>query len=84
MRRVAALGCIVCGQGAVAHHIRYLGAGGGIGLKCSDFETIPLCPMHHTDGGYGVAFHAGPAEWEKNFGRQIDLLAETQKLLAVK
>ena len=73
--RVAALGCWICGKAAHCHHIR---DGQGMGRKASDFETIPLCPIHHQTGGYGVAFHAGPEIWEKTFGRQRDILAAVQ------
>lgn len=29
---------------------------------------------HHQHGGYGVAYHAGPAEFERRFGTQAELL----------
>ncbi len=38
--------CLVCGgaQGpSVAHHE----GNGGKGLKASDYDTVPLCPVHH-------------------------------------
>lgn len=69
LRRVAALGCIVCGAAAIAHHIRS-GTSSGTGLKASDYETIPLCNLHHTTGGYGVAIHAGQEEWERRYGTE--------------
>lgn len=74
LRRVAALGCCVCANTAVAHHIR-TGTSSGMGMKASDFETIPLCNEHHTTGGYGIAIHAGQEEWEKRYGTEIDFLA---------
>jgi hypothetical protein len=70
--RVAALGCIVCGMSAGCHHIRHQA---GMGRKNSHFEAIPLCPDHHQTGGYGVAFHAGPREWERRYGTERELLA---------
>lgn len=40
-------GCMECREGYVAaHHCRNLG-GGGIGLKPSDFDAVPLCDKHH-------------------------------------
>ena len=83
IRRVIALGCIVCGAPAELHHIRSLAAGSGTGLKVTHFETIGLCPSHHRTGGYGIAFHAGPEIWEKTFGRQEDLLAQILKELSL-
>lgn len=86
MGRVAELGCIVCrnlgypGTPAELHHPRFL-AGGG--QKAPDTEVIGLCPMHHRLGGYGVAFHAGPKEFEKFHGKEEDLLSQTKKILGV-
>ena len=78
--RVAALGCWVCGLRASVHHIRD-SAETGTGLKASDFETIPLCPDHHQNGGYGVAYHAGSEIWEKTFGTQQEMLTAVMKTL---
>lgn len=83
---VAGLYCIVCrnlhlGESpAEVHHVRFL-AGGG--QRSGNLDTIPLCPWHHRIGGYGVAYHAGPDEWERRYGTEAALLeqtkAETQK-----
>lgn len=78
---VAGLCCIVCrnlGFGdspAEVHHVRFL-AGGG--QRSAHTDTIPLCPMHHREGGYGVAFHAGPAEFQRRYGTEAELLAQTR------
>ena len=42
--------CLFCGSkySVQAHHIR-LGTDGGIGLKPSDYYTIPLCVTHHKE-----------------------------------
>ena len=40
--------CIVtepCSVLVVAHHI----SAGGMGTKCSDYETVPLCNEHHRE-----------------------------------
>ena len=80
MGRVKALGCIVCRHqnrgwvAADAHHIR---DGYGASQRALDEETFPLCRDHHTDGGFGVAFHSGEREWQKNHGTERELLAET-------
>lgn len=82
---VAGLNCIVCrnlGYGASAaevHHVRFL-AGGG--QRAAHTETIPLCPMHHRVGGYGIAFHAGPAEFQRRYGTEAELLEQTRREVA--
>lgn len=83
LKRVVGLGCIICGASAVPHHIRDISAGTGMGYKASDFETIPLCNPHHTSGGYGMAYHAGPEIWEANFGTQQELLAQVRDELGL-
>lgn len=84
MRRVAELGCIVCrnlGFGETPAHVHHIKEECGAGQRQSDFLTIPLCPQHHTEGGRGVAFHAGFREFERLYGTEIDLLAMTLEAL---
>lgn len=82
--RVVELGCIVCrrlGYGispAEAHHPRFLA---GTGQRAPHKKVIPLCPMHHRIGGYGVALHAGQKTWEKEFDTEAKLLEEVELLL---
>lgn len=82
--RVVSFGCIVCrreGHGvspAEAHHPRF---GAGAGQRSSHFDVIPLCPMHHRIGGFGVAFHQGKERWQELFGTEQELLKATRKLL---
>jgi hypothetical protein len=82
---VVALGCLACrnfGYGyvpAVPHHIRDGKQGGR--LKASDYETLPLCPEHHTDGDIGVALHSGAATWQRIHGHQRVLLRQVYALL---
>jgi hypothetical protein len=77
--KVVEMGCIVCrnaGYGeslAEAHHI----GNGTMGKKASNREVIPLCPVHHRTGNYGVAVHAGRKEWEKFNGTEWELLTQT-------
>jgi hypothetical protein len=33
--------------------------------------------MHHRNGGYGIAYHAGRKEFEKRFGSEVELLEWT-------
>ena len=37
--------CIICARKAVAHHEAVTNR--GIGIKCSDYETLPLCEECH-------------------------------------
>jgi hypothetical protein len=79
---VAGLYCVVCrnlrlGESpAEVHHVRYL-AGGG--QRSGNLDTIPLCPLHHRLGGWGIAYHAGPEEFERRYGTEADLLAQTKR-----
>ena len=79
IKKVLSMGCIVCvgleyGETpAVPHHI----GNGSTGMKASNYEVIPLCPEHHTNGGYGVAVHKGRVQWETNFGTEQELLLQT-------
>lgn len=86
MKRVAALGCIVCrnlGYGetpASAHHIR---DGQGLSQKADDEETIPLCPPHHQDADGTakykgeIAYHRNSPEFERRYGTERELLEQT-------
>ena len=87
MARVKALGCIVCRhqdkgwRPAEAHHLRTRpdGQNYGRGVKAPDEETIPLCPSHHNDGP--ESFHKDTKGWQRKYGYERDLLAETLQLL---
>lgn len=84
MGLVAELGCIVCrnmgfpDSPAEVHHIK---SGVGMGQKSSNFDVIPLCPVHHRNGDYGTAYHRGPKEFEKRYGTELKLLEQTKELL---
>jgi hypothetical protein len=77
---VAGLGCVVCRRldygptPAMIHHIR---TGQGMGQRAPDALVIPLCPMHHQQGGRGVSIHAGQKEFENLYGSELELLAQT-------
>ena len=51
---IRSLPCEVCGKMAIAHHEQITGR--GMGTKCSDYETIPLCNdchrLRHNRGKY--------------------------------
>lgn len=78
MGRVAQLPCVVCGAEPVEVHHKL---GAGMGLRASDYETIPLCSTHHRNGPKGVAIHSGTKTWEDNFGTQDYWVEQTQRKL---
>jgi hypothetical protein len=81
MSKVVNAGCIVCRNAflgetpAELHHVRFLA---GAGQRASNYDIIPLCPIHHRLGGYGIAFHAGPEIWQEKFGDERELLSQTK------
>ena len=77
LSRVAELGCFICGGLAEIHHIR---TGQGR-MRASHYDVIPLCPIHHRNGGYGVAIHAGIKGFELNYGSELDMLAKVKLIL---
>lgn len=46
----------------------------------SDYRAIPLCPLHHQTGGYGVAIHAGQKRWEELYGTEEKLLHQVREI----
>jgi len=76
---VVAQCCIACRLTGIddspseAHHI----GNGTMGKKASNYEVIALCPIHHRQGGYGVAVHSGRKAFEKVFGTEQELLQMT-------
>ena len=80
---IASLCCIVCRQlgyedsPAEIHHVRI---GNGMSQRNHN-KIIPLCPLHHRLGGYGVAIHAGQKIFEKRYGTELHLMEQTKKLL---
>ena len=82
MGLVAELGCCVCLKSgyetaAEVHHV----GNGTMGKRASNYDVIPLCHIHHRNGGHGVAIHSGRKEWEKNHGKELDFLAEVKSIL---
>lgn len=83
--QIAALGCVVCRlylnvfSPASIHHVRKLATS----KKRKKAPMIGLCPLHHQNGGYGVALHAGEKEFEKNFKPVLDLLEDTERMLSL-
>jgi len=40
--------CLICYRNSEAHH-EPIGKTGGVAMKCSDRETVPLCREHHSE-----------------------------------
>lgn len=78
LARVASLGCIVCGQPAIIHHIT---GNKSLSQKNPHSETIPLCPKHHKDHGHGISLHDGVKTWEAKYGTQRELLEQVREML---
>jgi len=79
--KVASLGCILCRQPAELHHPRF---SQGLAQRASDWLIIPLCTYHHRTGSFGQAIHNGKATFEKNYGKEADLLAKTIETIMAK
>jgi len=85
--RLSQLGCIVCrnlGFGYSQPHIHHIRHGAGIGQKSHWSIAIPLCPLHHQNGGFGVALHAGQKTFERKYGTESELLHQTLTILESK
>ena len=77
LSKVASLGCLICQQPAICHHIRNLGDGKGnvgIGKRSSHFHVIPLCPDHHV-GSFSI--HNTKRQFEAMYGTEAELLHRT-------
>lgn len=82
--RVCEIGCIVCrnlGYGKSPAEIHHIRSGMGAGQRNSHFNTLPLCPIHHRNGGHGIAIHGGQETFESNYGTELELLAQVNQLL---
>lgn len=77
--RVARLGCLVCYRPAQVHHK----TGAGMALRATDWETMPLCPYHHTDGPHGECVHRGTRLFEEKHGTQDEMIGRTFGKLAL-
>jgi len=87
MNAVAEIGCIVCRQNGFygtpseIHHIRQ---GAGMGQRSTNFQVIPLCPIHHRAGGHGeVGFHQSPKEFAERYGTEQMFLDRVNEILGL-
>ena len=78
LANVWALGCIICMRSGLDSpaEVHHLTEGG---RRLGHMHTIPLCPAHHR-GDVGI-HGMGRKAFEREYGTQKDLLAETQRLL---
>ena len=79
LRLVAQINCLICQRPAICHHIRNLGDGkGNIGIsqRANHYQTIPLCPDHHT-GKFSI--HNCKQEFEAMYGTEHEMLRKTLK-----
>lgn len=76
--RVAALGCLICGDQAELHHPR---EGQGMAQRADDWSVVPLCADHHR-GPEG--WHGDRATFRmrhKGMQTEMDMLAEVNRRL---
>lgn len=73
MARIAALGCLICGQPAHAHHVDIV-LPKKLGPKVTDYATAPLCPDHHLNNKQDCA-HGYGGEREFWARHRIDIAA---------
>ena len=85
MGAISRLGCIVCriqGRGYVPAAVHHLLSGD---RRKGHRWTIPLCdPGHHQNAPMGsgeVSRHPNRAEFERRYGTELELLAETRALI---
>jgi hypothetical protein len=80
MARIAALGCLICGRPAHAHHVDIV-LPKKLGPKVTDYATAPLCPAHHLNDKHDSAHGYGGerAFWARH---RIDIGAWIARTLA--
>lgn len=81
--KLSQIGCIVClreGHGYSQPHIHHIRHGVGMAQRSHYLMAIPLCPLHHLNGSYGTALHAGQKAFESTFGTELELLEHTTKI----
>ncbi len=78
LRQVADMGCVICGNEGVAHHILIEGHG-IMGSKAADSMSFCLCNHHHLgDSGLHTL---GVLAWESQYGSQWKHLAKTLAMI---
>ena len=64
---IRTLGCAICGQQAEPHHAET----GGVGMKCSDYKTIPLCRQHHDE-----IHRIGKLSFQRKYNVDIEFITD--------
>lgn len=79
LQTIAEMPCYACFQDGleVASEVHHIRSHTGLGLKSSDFMTIPLCPRHHRYGK--VSVHLGKVDFEKKYGTQQEILKKVNR-----
>ena len=79
LSRIADLGCLPCGDmgyhGSPAEIHHQLGQGR------DDNKVIPMCAVHHRNGGFGECVHNGTKTFEANHGTQAEMVERINKLV---
>lgn len=75
MARVVDLGCVICKQPAQVHHM----GSGGMGMRSSHSDIIPLCMNHHT-GPQGI-HTIGKRTWQDKYGYEREYLELVREAL---
>lgn len=79
MDKVAKLPCMICRAWPVVVHHCICGRYGQ--SKMSDFDTIPLCFLHH-DATSPLGIHASKSAWVKRYGQpDTAYLPEVRRLI---
>ena len=74
--KISQMGCFCCGRPAEVHHIRLHT---GLSIRPSNFDTIPLCEMHHRLGKDSI--HLGKKLFIEKYGDEKMILKQVNKQL---
>ncbi len=78
MAWISTLHCIVCGRCQMhPTEVAHVGVR-GIGQKCSDRETLPICERHHQTGRYAL-HKLGKHFWALHGLDKMELIAKYQE-----
>lgn len=81
--RIAQMGCVACRKLGIHNtHVSIHHVHGRTKPGCH-MHVLPLCEPHHQDNGTAIAVHPWKARWEREFGKQDDLVAQQWEELGV-
>lgn len=82
--KIAAVGCIACLHDGIYNPHVLLHHVDGRTKPGSHLRVLPLCGSHHQDDGSGaIAVHPWKARFEREYGKQTELLEEVRLLANV-